>query len=129
MFSQDIVVVLRDWIILISNIMVRIKTKHIFLYVIGITLLIFGQRSFWEDFKVASKQKETAKKIADEALLASEKGFEVQTLEYDSIQKSWKNKATYFQTLHVGNVNFKALKRFNKTFVETNDDENASDSF
>lgn len=129
MFSQDIVVVLSDWIFLISNIMVRIKTKHIFLYVIGITLLIFGQRSFWEDFKVASKQKEAAKKMANEALLASEKGFEVQTLEYDSIQKSWKNKATYFQILHVGNVNFKALKRFNKTFVETNDDENASDSF
>lgn len=129
MFSQDIVVILRDWIILISNKMMRIKGKHILLYVIGITLLIFGQRSFWEDFKEESKGKESAKKMADEAQLVSDKKFEVQTLEYDSIQKSWKNKATYFQTLHVGNVNFKALKRFNKTTVETNDDENASDSF
>lgn len=109
--------------------MIKIKAKHILLYAIGITLLIFGQRNFWEDIKKEERQKEAAKKAMKEAEIASSKEFEVQTLVYDSIHKTWQNKDIYFQTLHVGNINFKALKRFNKTTVETNDDENASDSF
>lgn len=109
--------------------MIKIKAKHILLYVIGITLLIFGQRNFWEEIKEADKQKEATKKAMEQAEIASNKKFEVQTLYYDSVQKSWENKDVYFQTLHVGNINFKALKRFNKTTIETHDDENASDSF
>lgn len=109
--------------------MIKIKAKHIILYAIGSLLLIFGQRSFWEGVKKEEKQRGATAKAMKEAEIAVNKKFEVQTLIYDSIQDNWYNKDIYFQTLHVGNVNFKALKRFNKTVVETNDDEDASDSF
>lgn len=109
--------------------MIQLKGKHIFLYVVAIGFLLVGQRDFWQEIKESSKQKLAAKKMAEQALLESNKAFEVQELSYDSIGNTWSNKATYFQTIHIGAVNFKALKRFNKTTVETHDIENASDSF
>lgn len=109
--------------------MVKIKAKYIVLYAMGIILLIFGQRNFWEEIQKAKKQKETAKKQANEARIALQKKFEIQTVVYDSLQKTWKNEYHYFQTIHVGNVNFKALKKTVKTTRETHDDENTSDSF
>lgn len=108
--------------------MIKIKIKHILLYAIGILLLIFGQRHFWEDILQTVKQKESAKKMAEEARVASEKAFEVQQLTYDSSLHIWKNMNPYFQTLHIGKINFKALPQGKKSTVETNDDENASDS-
>ena len=111
--------------------MIKIKPHYIFLYAIGAFLLLFGQRDFWEGILEEQKQKEIAKKQSEEAKIASEKKFEVQNLSYDSITKTWKNAGHYFQTIHVGNVNFKAIKasqKSSKTVIETNDDENASDS-
>lgn len=111
--------------------MIKIKAHYILLYTIGALLLLFGQRDFWEGLLEEQKQKEFAKKQSEEAKVASEKKFEVQNLVYDSVGKTWKNEGLYFQTIHVGNVNFKALtsaQKKSKTVVETNDDENASDS-
>lgn len=98
------------------------------LYSIGIILLMFGQRSFWEEMLEAREQKELEKKMAGEAHEEDLKPFEVQELSYDPTENIWNNNSHYFQTVHVGNVNFKALKKTGKTSVETNDDENASDS-
>ncbi|MCC9167732.1 hypothetical protein [Pontibacter harenae] len=109
--------------------MIILKAKYIVLYAIGIILLIFGQRNFWEELQEASEQNEAKKKMLEEAFIASNRKFEVQELVYDSTKNLWKNKYPYFQTIQVGNVNFKALKRSKKTTIETNDDENASESF
>lgn len=109
--------------------MIKVKTKHIVLYAVGIILLIFGQRSFWDGIQETTKQKEAGRKMAEESRKASSKAFEVQELVYDPAHNAWKNNNPYFQTLHVGSVNFKALKKGGNTSIETNDDENASDSF
>lgn len=108
--------------------MIKIKTKYIALYVLGILLLIFGQRSFWESLLKEAEDKKEALKLRKEAEDASSKKFEVQKLEYDSVKGKWKNNTLYFQTIHTGSINFKALKNKTKTVVETNDDENASES-
>lgn len=108
--------------------MIKIKAKYIVLYATGIILLIFGQRNFWEKIQQAQKESEAAKKRSEEAFIASNKKFEIQELTYDSTKNLWKNKYPYFQILQVGNVNFKALTKSEKTSIETNDDENASES-
>lgn len=109
--------------------MIKVKAKYIVLYTIGITLLIFGQRDFWEKIQEASKQKEISRKQTEEAQMASNKKFEIQELTYDSVRNKWINQHVYFQTQNMGNVNFKLLKRSANIKIETNDDENASDSF
>ncbi len=110
--------------------MIKTKGTHILLYFIGIILLIFGQRSFWEELQLAQKQKELNKKKSQEALLAANKKFEVQELTFDSSERRLKNNDIYFQTVHLGTVNFKALKKpVSSSQVETNDEEYASDSF
>lgn len=109
--------------------MIKINPRHIFLYIIGIVLLVFGYPSFWTEIKEENKKKEETKRMQEDAQLASTKKFEIQQAEFDSLTKQWKNKTPYFQTIHVGKVNFKAVLINKKTSIETNDDENASDSF
>lgn len=110
--------------------MINRKPQSFVLYFVGIVLLLFGQRSFWEKYKEGQKQVELQKKQQEEAALASSKPFEIQEIAYDSIKQKWKNDHVYFQTIHVGNVNFKALKINKiKTNIESHDEENASDSF
>jgi len=104
------------------------RAKHILLYALGIILLLFGQRNFWEELLAKNKEDEYNRKSAEEAKISATKNFEVQYLNYDSTQNVWKNKQYYFQTLHLGKINFKALKRDTKTTIEQHDDENASDS-
>lgn len=108
--------------------MIKIKTKYIALYVLGILLLLFGQRNFWESLLKEAEDKKEALKLRKEAQDAFSKKFEVQKLEYDSVKRVWKNNSLYFQTIHTGSINFKALKNKSQTVVETNDDENASES-
>lgn len=103
------------------------KPKHIFLYLLGIGLLLFGNRDLWDKLKIA-REKEKQQKALAEANKDVEKRFETQRLQYDSVAKTWKNPNYYFQTVHLGNVNFKALKQKGRSTVESNDDENASDS-
>lgn len=110
--------------------MINRKTQSFVLYFVGVVLLLFGQRSFWEKYKDAQRQIAQEKIQQSEVEKVSNKPFETQKVEYDSITNTWKNEHRYFQTVHVGNVNFKALnKKGIKTTIEDNDDENASDSF
>lgn len=109
--------------------MIKINTKQIILYTTGIALLLFGQRHFWEDLQRAKGEKEQADTQNKQAAIESNKPFETQEVIRDTIQNTLKNPHIYFQTVHVGKVNINALKRFNKTTVETHDDEHASDSF
>lgn len=109
--------------------MISRKPQSLVLYLIGIALLLFGQRSFWDKFKEARKQVALEKKQQQEEALISNRPFEIQEIEYDSIRGKWKNDRVYFQTIHVGNVNFKSLKNRRTTTVEHHDEENASDSF
>ncbi|MCR4031447.1 MULTISPECIES: hypothetical protein [Flavobacterium] len=108
--------------------MIKIKTKYIALYFLGILLLIFGQRSFWENLIKEKEDQKEALKLRQEAENAFSQQFEVQKLEYDSVNRKWKNNNLYFQIIHTGSINFKALKNKSKTVVETNDEENASES-
>lgn len=110
--------------------MINRKTQSFVLYFVGIVLFLFGQRSVWEKYKEAQKQIELEKRQQREVEIASNKPFEIQKVAYDSVNKKWKNDHFYFQTVHVGNVNFKAgSKKETKTTIENHDDENASDSF
>ncbi|MEN4761040.1 hypothetical protein ABEG63_11955 [Chryseobacterium sp. C39-AII1] len=104
------------------------KLQSVILYGIGVILLIFGNKEFFENLK---EEKELAKEKERQALEAEnekKKSFEVQKLEYDSAKSEWRNPNFYFQIVNVGNVNFKALKKNAKVQLETNDDEKASES-
>lgn len=109
--------------------MIKVNTRHIILYLTGIVLLIFGYPGFWDKITEANQKKNQAIRIRHEAKEASSKPFEVQQLELDTVSNTWKNKHLYFQTVHVGQINFKAVRIAKKSTIETNDDENASDSF
>jgi len=110
--------------------MINRKTQSFVLYFVGVVLLLFGQRSFWERYKETQRQMQQEKRQQREAEITSKKSFEIQEITYDSLTEKWKNEYFYFQTVHVGNVNFKARnKREIKTTIEESDEENASDSF
>lgn len=110
--------------------MLKIGARYIALYAIAVVFLVFGNRDLWRKLQEAGRQKEASRKMAEEAVIASNKPFEVQELDLDPVTGTWKNRHAYFQPVHVGNVNFKALRPKTKsTGVETNDDENASDTF
>ena len=110
--------------------MINRKTQSFVLYFVGVVLLLFGQRSFWEKYKETQKQIQQEKRQQREVELASNKPFEIQEVTYDSLHKKWKNEHHYFQTVSIGKVNFKARsKKEIKTTIEQHDEENASDSF
>lgn len=102
------------------------KPKPIFLYLIGIGLLLFGNRDFWDELQESWKEEKKLKETL-EVNKNVENGFETQKLEYDSVSKKWSNPNYYFQVINAGNPNFKALKK-GKTTIETDTDEDASDS-
>ena len=108
--------------------MIKIKPQYILLYFIGIFLLIFGNRDFIEKIQANEDEKIKQKKSAELAENERNRKFETQKLSYDSIAKRLVNKNISFQTVIV-QANFNAQKSANKvTKIETNDDENASDS-
>ncbi len=108
--------------------MIKIKPQYILLYSVGIVLLVFGNRQFWEKFQEEEKKKLLEEKMVQEAKIESFKPFETQNLLFDEKNKVWKNNHISFHTIHVGKVNFPALKLEGSVKKETNDDENASDS-
>lgn len=105
-----------------------INLKHLLLYVIAIILFIFGNSSFLEKIKKEKEENKKSLKIKAEVAEISSRKFEVQPLTFDSIDNRWKNESIYFQTVHLGKVDFKSTPTVNKTIIETNDDENASES-
>ncbi len=111
--------------------MIKVQPKYIFLYLIGISLLIFGNRQFWEKFQEEKKKKLLEEKMIQEAKIESFKQFETQSILFDEKNMVWKNNHVSFHSIHVGKVNFPALKLEKlegSIRKETNDDENASDS-
>ncbi|UII25955.1 hypothetical protein LVD15_22040 [Fulvivirga maritima] len=103
------------------------KAKHIFFYLLGIGLLIFGNRDLWDELQEARELEKKQKALAEANKDVGE-NFETQKLQYDSANHTWKNDAYYFQIVNLGNVNYKALRKKGRTHVETDDDENVSDS-
>lgn len=104
------------------------KVKAILLYSLAVLLLIFGNRDLWDEVLEQRELAEKNKKLVAESAKNSEKQFEIQKLQYDSISGQWKNPHHYFQLINVSYVNFKAINKGKKTTIETDDDENASDS-
>lgn len=110
--------------------MIKVNIKHILLYLIGIVLLIFGNRQFFEKYKEEIDVKAKKDKKTKDAETESARQFEVQNLVYDSENKVWKNKNISFSTVSVGKINFEELKKIEqgKLKKESHDVENASDS-
>jgi len=102
------------------------KFKSVFLYLLAISFFLFGNREFWAKY-IQSKEEEREKETLAKVNKGVEKRFETQKLQYDSVSKRWVNPNFYFQVINVGKINFKAIKK-GKTTIETNSDENASDS-
>lgn len=102
------------------------KFKPVFLYLLAIGFFLFGNREFWDKY-LQSKEDEKEKVLLAEVNKGVEKRFETQKLQYDPVSKKWINPNFYFQVINIGKINFKAIKK-NKTTVETDTDENASDS-
>ncbi len=110
--------------------MIRFRLRYVVLYTTGIALLVFGNRGLWERLQEENRQAETNRKLAEQARILSSRPFEVQALTRDPVTNALKNNHPYIQTVHVGRVNFKALRpKLGGASVETNDDENASDTF
>ncbi|WP_437919996.1 hypothetical protein [Sphingobacterium sp. LRF_L2] len=108
--------------------MVKIKSRDILLYSVGVALLLFGNRQYWEKFLAEQKKKSDKAAAAVEAQAEFQKEFEVQELRYDSVKNTWKNEYVNFQTISIGTSNVNRPERKYTTTVETNDDEQASDS-
>lgn len=104
------------------------KFKPLFLYIIGVVLLVFGNRELWDELQEARELKEKQQALAEANNKVKKEIFETQKLQYDSINKKWNNPEYYFQVINAGSPNFKALKKKGNTKVETNTDEDASDS-
>lgn len=104
------------------------KIKPLFLYLTGVVLLVFGNRELWDELQEARELKEKQQALAEAGNEVKKEIFETQKLQYDSITKKWNNPEYYFQVVNAGNPNFKALKKKGNTKVETNTDEDASDS-
>lgn len=110
--------------------MIRLNLKHALLYVTGFAMIALGNKNFFAGIIEERRQKALNEKAAREAKIISSRPFEIQELVPGVNGEGWTNNHHYIQTIHVGRVNFKALRspRAN-TSVETHDDENASDTF
>lgn len=104
------------------------KIRPILLYITGLFLLIFGNRDLWDEVREERREAEKNQKLLTEANRDLEKRFEVQQLEYDSLNNQWKNPHYYFQLVNASYINFKALNKTKRTSIESDDDEIASDS-
>ncbi len=102
------------------------KKKSIALYLIGIFLLLIGNRKVWDELCALKKEKERLRKQA-KVNDGIEKRFEIQKLEYDSINKRLNNPALYFQLIALGKPDFKSSSKA-ITRIEKDDDEYATDS-
>lgn len=110
--------------------MIKKNPQHFLLYLMGIILLIFGNRQFWEKIRAEEEKKEQDSKRLEMAAVESLKKFEVQKLAFDQVKKKWNNKHVSFQIIHLDGISFERANspKAGIIKVETNDDENASDS-
>lgn len=103
------------------------KLKRILLFTIGIVLLLFGNRKFWDIYqegKLKAKKQEELAHANDDVVSR----FETQKLVYDTETSTWNNPNIYFRIINLGNVNYDALKKKNGSVKESNTVENASSS-
>lgn len=103
------------------------KAKSLILYLLGIGLLLFGNRELWDKIQLEREEKERRQALADEARKVKAETFKIEKVQFDSISKTWKNPEYYFQIINAGNPNFKALRK-GVTRQETSTIENASAS-
>lgn len=108
--------------------MLKIAPKHLLLYLIGIVLLCFGNRQFWEKIQAENKKKKHEDKGRITAKKNSIKPFETQVVVYDPVNKKWENNHISFQTIHVTNLSFDPPTKESVLTIEVNDEEYASDS-
>ena len=108
--------------------MIKVELKHILLYLIGIILLVFGNKQFWERFQEEEKKKLLDERLAKDAKVESFRKFETQDILFDKKNKIWKNNHISFNTINLGKVDFISEKQNGNVKKETNDDETASDS-
>lgn len=104
------------------------KLRSIILYIVGIFLLIFGNRDLWDELQEQKEEEKKARKTLAETGKHLKKEFEIQTLEYDSVNKKWTNPHVYFQLVNAGYINFNTADKEKSTTIETDDDEDASDT-
>lgn len=77
--------------------MLKIAPKHLLLYLIGIVLLCFGNRQFWEKIQAENKKKKHEDKGRITAKKNSFKPFETQVVVYDPVNKKWKTITLVFR--------------------------------
>ena len=102
------------------------KKKYIFLYLLGVLFLIFGNRNLWNEWQDSREDALKLKALAG-ANKDVMKKFEVQKLKFDSVKKKWINPNYYFQVVNLGSLNFKAIRRGHSS-VERDHNEDASES-
>jgi hypothetical protein len=109
--------------------MIKIAPRHILLYLTGSVLILFGNREYWEKLKNEERRNVRKKRIEELSSIESSKAFEIQKITFDSVKKEWINKHISFQTIVIPS-DFKATNKVEKiTSIETDREENASDSF
>lgn len=100
--------------------------KASILYLLGLFLLLFGNREIFQNLLNNYKKEKEQNKI-HEVELTRNKFFETQTLEYNKENKNLRNPYLYIQTVHLGSIDFKSLNKASR--IESgNLIENASES-
>lgn len=102
------------------------KLNGLFLFIIATFLLVLSRKDllygFIDEWRMRRKNAETTEQNPNELR------FEKQTLDYDSIQKKFKNPSLYFEVVRLGNIDFKSYKRNEKKVEDGDTEENASES-
>ncbi|GAA4789885.1 hypothetical protein GCM10023231_17290 [Olivibacter ginsenosidimutans] len=102
------------------------KLKGLFLFIIATFLLGLSRKDLlygWiDDWYMRKKIAETKSQNPNELR------FETQKLDYDSLQKSFKNPNLYFEVVRLGHIDFNSYKRNVKKVEDGDIAENASES-
>lgn len=114
---------------ILIEIIIVMHLKSILLYFVALCLFLLGNTDLWKRLKAEHLQEKKQKALI-EANRDLEAKFEVQHLEFDSLQQRWENPIPYFQTIHVRDDEVQGLKKKKfKVRIETNRHvEHASDS-
>lgn len=97
--------------------------KKTFLFLIGIGLLIFGNRQYFKEFKESYKKKNTK-----DPNLNISKDFKTSKLKYDSINEQFINPNFYFEVIKIDESALGKSNSKRKTTIESSKPENASAS-
>lgn len=104
------------------------RLRVIILYIVGVILLIFGNKNLWNGLQREREEGKKARRAQNLVGNHIKNSFEVQTLRYDSVRQQWINPHVYFQLVNASYVNFSNENRGKRTTIETAAEENASDS-